>query len=74
MGATTGHMTARDDAKQPLDHLPPAEVRNDAQGNDDAPFPDAGGPAGASPVSPETAAEPEKPDRHGVDKLLPADR
>ena len=67
-------MTDREDAKQPLDHLPPAEERDDGRGNDNQQFPDAGGPAGASPVSPETAAEPERPDRHGVDKLPPTDR
>ena len=57
-----------------LDHLPPADERDDAGEIERPQFPDAGGPAGTSPVSPETAAEPEKPDRHGVDKLPPTDR
>lgn len=67
-------MTDRDDATQPLDHLPPAEEREDGTGSEDRQFPDAGEPAGGSPVSPETAAEPDKPNRHGVDKLPPSGR
>ena len=67
-------MTDREDAKQPLDHLPPAEERDDEIGDDAPQFPDTDPPAGGSPVSPETAAEPEKPARHGVDKLPPTDR
>jgi len=67
-------MSDRHDAKQPLDHLPPVDERDDAIEIDEPHFPDAGGSAGRSPVSPETAAEPEKPHRHGVDKLPPTGR
>ena len=48
-----------DDIKQPLDHLPPA---------------DEGDKAVEIDVTPETAAEPDKPNRHGVDKLPPTSR
>jgi hypothetical protein len=58
--------------KRPTDHLPPADEREagDDRTTSSRPFPDDGvdEPGG---VSPETAAEPEKPARHGIDKLPP---
>jgi len=67
-------MSDRDDIKQPLDHLPPQEERDDASEIEEPHYPDTGGPGGTSPVSPETAAEPEAPNRHGMDKLPPNGR
>jgi hypothetical protein len=63
--------TDRDDIKQPQDHLPPADERGDDESAEAPNFPGVGEPDGGSPVSPATAAEPEKPARHGVDKLPP---
>ena len=58
--------------KKPTDHLPPAEERDpdDERTTHGDPFPGTGvdEPGG---VDPATAAEPEKPARHGVDKLPP---
>lgn len=59
-------MSHRDEIKKPLDHLPPQDERDDI---DEPEYPDVGAPAGGSPVSPETAAEPEDPNRHGLDGL-----
>ncbi|WP_188756218.1 hypothetical protein [Microbacterium album] len=61
-------MSNRDDIKQPLDHLPPKEERDD-DAVEQPQYPDSGAPAGGSSVSPETAAEPTEPDRHGLDGL-----
>ena len=58
--------------KRPTDHLPPADERepDDDRTTAGHPYPvegveDDGG------VSPATAAEPDRPSRHGVDKLPP---
>ncbi|HEX5857248.1 MAG TPA: hypothetical protein VFY91_03990 [Microbacterium sp.] len=67
-------MSDRDHIKQPLDHLPPQEERDKADETDQPGYPDTGGPSGDSSVSPETAAEPDKPNRHGMDKLPPTGR
>jgi hypothetical protein len=67
-------MNDRNEIKQPLDHLPPHEERGDVAEIEEPHYPGSGGPPGDSPVSPETAAEPGKPDRHGVDKLPPTGR
>ena len=67
-------MSDRNDIRQPLDHLPPDEARDDTNDVEQPHYPGAEGVAGGSPVAPETAAEPEKPDRHGVDKLPPTGR
>lgn len=67
-------MSNPDDIKQPLDHLPPLEERDRAIEIEEPEYPDTGGPGTSSPVSPETAAEPGKPDRHGVAKLPPTGR
>lgn len=67
-------MSNPDDIKQPLDHLPPLEERDRAIEIEEPQYPDTGGSVGGSPVSPETAAEPEKPNRHGADKLPPTSR
>src|SRR4051812_14881285 len=64
-----GSMSDRDDIKQPLDHLPPQEERDETSEIEEPNSPDPGGSADTSAVSPETAAEPDRPNRHGVDKL-----
>ncbi|MER7798428.1 hypothetical protein [Microbacterium sp. NPDC096154] len=58
-------MSNRDDAKKPLDHLPPQDER-DADEIEQPSYPGADAPAGGSPVSPETAKEPDEPGRHGL--------
>jgi len=63
-------MTDRDDIREPLDHLPPRDERDPASEIDEPHYP-GNAPEGGSPMSPETAAEPDKPARHGVDKLPP---
>ena len=63
-----------DDIKQPLDHLPPADERDKAVEIDEPHYPTSGAPADSPDVTPETAAEPDKPNRHGVDKLPPTSR
>lgn len=63
-------MTNRDDIKKPLDHLPPQEERDD-EDIEQPQYPGGEAPQGESPASPETAAEPEEPARHGLDKLPP---
>ncbi|WP_261165363.1 hypothetical protein [Microbacterium sp. Marseille-Q6965] len=63
-------MSDRDDVKQPLDHLPPKEERGDSE-VDQPEYPDTEAPTGDSGVSPETAAEPDEPARHGVANLPP---
>ena len=63
-----------DDIKQPLDHLPPADERDKAVEIDEPRYPTSGAPADSPDVTPETAAEPDKPNRHGVDKLPPTSR
>ena len=67
-------MSDRDDIKQPLDHLPPQDERDALNEIDQPEYPGTGGAEGDSPVSPDTAAEPDKPNRHGVDKLPPTGR
>lgn len=67
-------MSNPDDIKQPLDHLPPLQERDRAIEIEEPEYPDTRGLAGASPVSPQTAAEPGRPDRHGADKLPPTGR
>ncbi|MGC5171409.1 hypothetical protein ACLQ2Q_12230 [Microbacterium sp. DT81.1] len=67
-------MNDRDDIKRPLDHLPPPEERDDAIDIEEPHYPDTGEATGGSPASPATAAEPDKPNRHGVDKLSPTGR
>lgn len=64
-----------DHAKRPTDHLPPADERDPGDDRTTAapPYPveDAVEEGG---VDPATAAEPERPDRHGADKLPPGAR
>ena len=72
--STMGGMSDRDDIKQPLDHLPPTEERDKAIEVDEPHYPDTGGGTEHTQASPATAAEPGKPDRHGVDKLPPTGR
>ena len=58
--------------KQPTDHLPPRDEREpDDERTTEQSYPgDEHGP-GESGVSEDTAAEPDKPARHGVAKLPP---
>lgn len=67
-------MSAGDDIKQPQDRLPPADEREDGTDVDEPDYPDSDAPPAGSSVSPETEAVPEKPLRHGVDKLRPSGR
>jgi hypothetical protein len=59
-------MSTPEDAKKPLDHLPPQDERDDAGEITEPHHPDSGAPSGGSPVSPDTAAEPDEPGRHGL--------
>lgn len=68
------HMSNPDDIKQPLDHLPPLEERDKAIEVEEPSYPTSGSPTAPEQISPETAAEPDKPNRHGVDKLPPTSR
>lgn len=64
-----------DDIRQPTDHLPAADERapDDERTTSDHPYPGSGdAPTGG--VDPATAAEPDRPDRHGVSKLPPTGR
>lgn len=63
-----------DDIAQPLDHLPPREERDKAIEIDEPHYPTSETPTGPAHASPATAAEPGKPNRHGVDKLPPTSR
>lgn len=67
-------MSHPDDIKQPLDHLPPLDERDKAIEIDEPHYPTSESPTGPEHASPETAAEPGKPNRHGVDKLPPTSR
>jgi hypothetical protein len=67
-------MTDRDDIKQPLDHLPPQDERPDTFDIEEPHYPGTGDASAESTASPATAAEPDKPDRHGVAKLPPTGR
>jgi hypothetical protein len=67
-------MSDRDDIKQPQDHLPPEEEREDGDEIEQPRYPGTGAPTHEGAASPETAAEPDKPLRHGVDKLPPSGR
>ncbi|MFS0866247.1 hypothetical protein AB3M83_02800 [Microbacterium sp. 179-B 1A2 NHS] len=67
-------MTDSDDIKQPLDHLAPKEERDPAIEIEEPHYPGSDAPDGPSQVSPDTAAEPDEPARHGVAKLPPTSR
>lgn len=67
-------MSNPENIRQPLDHLPPAEERDPAIEIEEPHYPTSESPHGGSHVSPDTAAEPDKADRHGVDRLPPAGR
>ncbi|MBO0980775.1 hypothetical protein [Microbacterium sp. SD291] len=60
-----------DDITQPRDHLPPAEERDEATDGEEPGYPAADPPQAPEHASPATEAEPDKPKRHGVDKLPP---
>jgi hypothetical protein len=67
-------MTEQKQPKQPTDHLPPRDERaSDDERTTEESYPrDAEDhPLDRSAVSEDTAAEPEKPARHGVAKLRP---
>lgn len=70
----TSSPTDRGDVAQPQDHLPPSDERDADADPDEPSYPDSGAPAGGSSVSPDTAAEPDKPKRHGVDRIPPTGR
>lgn len=63
------------DHKQPTDHLPPASERadDDDRTTSGHPYP-LDGAVDEGGVSPDTAAEPTAPDRHGADKQPPGAR
>lgn len=65
-------MAHPDDIKQPHDHLPPIEERDEAAETEEPNYPTADPPTRPAHASPATEAEPEKPKRHGVEKLPPA--
>jgi hypothetical protein len=67
-------MSNQDDIKQPLDHLPPADERDQAMEVEQPHYPDTGEPEQRSPVSPATAADPRigEADRHPVDTPPPS--
>ena len=67
-------MSDRDDIRQPLDHLDPKNERDPSVEVEEPHYPDTGAPTGGSGVSPDTAAEPDEPARHGVAKLPPTSR
>lgn len=67
-------MSHPDDIRQPLDHLPPLDERDKAVEIEEPSYPTDSTPTGTTHASPETAAEPDKPHRHGVDKLPPSSR
>ena len=60
------------DHKQPTDHLPPAAERDadDERTTAGRPYP-VEGAVEVGGVSPDTAAEPDKADRHGMEKAPP---
>ncbi|MDZ8173188.1 hypothetical protein [Microbacterium xanthum] len=64
-------MSENEDRPKPMDHLPPQEERDDVEQQE---YPDGGAPDGEAGVSPETAAEPGKPNRHGLDQIPPRGR
>jgi hypothetical protein len=67
-------MSNADDIRQPQDHLPKKEDRDPAADVEQAHYPGTEAPAGESSASPDTAAEPDEPARHGVAKLPTTDR
>ncbi|MCR2809087.1 MULTISPECIES: hypothetical protein [unclassified Microbacterium] len=67
-------MSDRDETTPARDRLPPLEQRDEERDLDEQHHPDAGASAVRSNASPDTAAEPEKPRRHGVDTLPPTGR
>ncbi|MGB3908896.1 MAG: hypothetical protein WBL06_00290 [Pseudolysinimonas sp.] len=58
------------DHKEPTDHLPPAEEREEGDERTTAgsPYPGGGAPDDAGGVSEDTAAEPDEPRVHGMEK------
>jgi len=65
-------MSEHPEPKQPTDHLPPLEEREpDDERTTSESYPGDDAPTEQSGVSEDTAAEPGKPARHGVDKLPP---
>lgn len=67
-------MTDERPPKQPTDHLPPADEREpDDERTTAGSYPGGDGarPDDRDVITDATAAEPEEPQRHGVDKLPP---
>jgi len=70
----SGVMNDTPERKQPTDHLPPADEREPEDDRTTArsyPGDEDDTPVNHSGISEATAAEPEKPARHGVAKLPP---
>jgi len=67
-------MTDANDIRQPMDHLPKKEDRDPSMEVDEPHYPGTGSPEGDAAASPDTAAESDKADRHGVAKLPPTGR
>ena len=73
--AVAGNGGSMTDHKQPTDHLPPLEDREEGDERTTAgpPHPDVVPPEGGG-VSEATAAESDEPARHGIAKLPPGPR
>jgi hypothetical protein len=67
-------MSNADDIRQPQDHLPKKEDRDPTADVEQPHYPGTEAPTGDSSASPDTAAEPDEPARHGVAKLPPTGR
>lgn len=67
-------MSERPEPTRPTDHLPPADERDPGDDRTTArhyPGDDGAHPDARDVMSDATAAEPDEPKRHGVDKLPP---
>lgn len=64
-------MSDRDDIRQPLDHLPPAEERDPDAEIDQPHYPGTEAPAGESAVSPATTDPPPESETHDFDTRPP---
>lgn len=70
-------MTEEREPKRPTDHLPPLDEREPDDDRTTAhsyPGDEHDRPVDPSPISDDTAAEPERPARHGAAKLPPGPR
>lgn len=69
-GAQAGRMADSNEPRRPTDHLPPADEREpgDERTTAGTPYPSGGAPDDAGGVSEDTAAEPDEPRVHGMEK------